>query len=162
MAAHTNAGAPVRVDAAERRARVVQLRRRRVSFAEIGRVEGISEQRAWKIYQEALHAIVAPHLAEHRAEELMLVDDAIRDLLPIAREHTKSARTSVEAWSAIRGWAEHKARILGLNAAVKVEVSDAVDAEIGRLAAELGTVEPAGAAEAAGHAAAGSGSAAPA
>ena len=108
-------GSHVRAAAAERQARVVGLRRQRVTFAEIGRAEGISEQRAWQVYQAALHAIVAPSVAEHRAEEMMLADDAIRDLLSIARNHGKSARTSVEAWNSIRGWAEHKARIGGLN-----------------------------------------------
>jgi hypothetical protein len=150
--ARVSAGNPERAGAAERRARVVQLRRRRVTFAEIGRLEGISEQRAWKIYQDALHAIVAPAVHEHRAEELILVDDAIRDLLSIARDHGKSPRTSVEAWNSIRGWAEHKARIVGLNAPVKVEVSDAIEAEISRLAAELAAVEPGGKTEAAGDA----------
>lgn len=135
-------GNPARADAAERRARVVQLRRRRVTFAEIGRLEGISEQRAWQVYQEALKAIPAPHLAEHRAEELILIDDAQRALMTIAADREVSPRTRVEAWNSVRGWAEHKARILGMNAALKVEVSDAIEAEIERLAAELAAVEP--------------------
>jgi hypothetical protein len=83
---------------------------------------------------------------------MILTDDAIHALLVIAADKTVSPRTRVEAWTAIRGWAEHKARILGLNAAVKVEVTDAVDAEIAALAARLGGVEPAGEAEAARHA----------
>lgn len=144
-----------RLDAAETRTRVVQLRRLRLSFEEIGAQLGLSRQMAWKHYQRALADLPAPHLAEHRAEELTLVDDAIRRLMAIAADQAVSPRTRVEAWTAIRGWAEHKARILGLNAAMKVEVSDAIEAEISRLAAELAAVEPGGEAAAARNAEAG-------
>ena len=45
----------------------------------------------------------------------MLADDAIRRLLTIARADDTSPRTAVEAWNSARGWAEHKARLLGLD-----------------------------------------------
>ncbi len=153
-----------RLDAAETRTRVVQLRRLRLSFEEIGAQLGLSRQMAWKHYQRALADLPAPHIAEHRAEELTLVDDAIRRLMAIAAsaDQAVSPRTKVEAWTAIRGWAEHKARIIGLNAALKVEVSDAVDAEISRLAEELAAVEPGREGAAARDAEAGSLSEAPA
>src|ERR1039457_565926 len=71
----------------------------------------------------------------------MLIDDAIADLLPIARDHTRP-RSAVEAWNAIRGWADRKARLLGLDAPArsKVEVitEEMVDAEIRRLETEMG------------------------
>lgn len=132
--------------------RIVDMRRLRMTFAEIGRREEISEQRAWMIYKQALRAIPAASLAEHRTEECTLIDDAIRNLLPLAMDRSKP-RTAVEAWNGIARWAERKAKLLGLDAPLRVEVSDAVDAEIARLAAELGTLEPSGEATPAGDAA---------
>lgn len=128
-----------RFTAAERRAQVVALRRRRLTFDQIGRALGVSKERAWKIYQEALAQVPAAHVDEHRAEELMLIDDAISDLLKIAKDHDKP-RTAVEAWSAIRGWAERKAKLLGLDAPTRHEVLtiDAIDAEIRMLRAQMG------------------------
>lgn len=127
------------ITTAERRAHVVGLRRQRCSFAEIAQQLGISQTRAFQIYREALAAIPAQNVEEHRAEELALIDDAIADLLPVARNHDQP-RTAVEAWNAIRGWAERKAKLLGLDAPAKVEVLtlDAIDAEIRKLSAELG------------------------
>jgi Sigma-70, region 4 len=133
-----------RVTAAERRAQVVALRRGRATFDQIGRALGISKQRAHELYKQALAEIPAAQVSEHRAEELMLIDDAIRNLMPIARDHTRP-RSAVEAWNAIRGWAERKARLLGLDAprrqAIEVITSDVIAAEITRLEAELGPPE---------------------
>src|SRR6476659_5227234 len=125
------------ITTAERRARVVELRRERKSFAEIGAALGVSVQRAHTIYREALAAIPAQHVEEHRAEELALIDDAINDLLDLARDHSMP-RTAVEAWTSIRGWAERKAKLLGLDAPTQVVLTmDTIEAEIRRLEAEL-------------------------
>lgn len=105
----------------EEPALVLQLRRRRVTFDEIATHLGITRDQAFHYYRQAIAALPDTELAEHRAEELMLADDAIRDLLAIARNHDPSARTSVEAWNSIRGWAEHKARLLGLAGPQKTE-----------------------------------------
>ena len=107
-------------DAAENRARVVALRRRRLTFEEIGEQLGFSAQRAHQVYTDALKAIPAMEVEQHRTEELTLIDDAIAKLLPIA-ENATQPRTAVEAWNSIRGWAERKARLLGLDAAVKID-----------------------------------------
>ena len=127
--------------AAERLADVVALRRQRLTQADIARQLGISQQRVSQLYAQALAEVPAAQVAEHRAEELMLIDDAIADLLPIARDHTRP-RSAVEAWNAIRGWADRKARLLGLDAPArsKVEIitEEMVDAEIRRLEATLG------------------------
>jgi hypothetical protein len=127
-----------RITTAERRSKVIELRRRRMSFAEIGEQLGVTTQRAHAIYREALAAIPAQHVEEHRAEELTLIDDAIADLLVIAQDHTRP-RNAIEAWKSIRGWAERKAKLLGLDAPAKFEVltMDAIDEEIKKLQAEL-------------------------
>jgi hypothetical protein len=92
---------------------VLQLRRRRVPFDDIAKHLGITRDQAYEFYRQAIAALPDTQLAEHRAEELFLADDAVRDLLTIARDHAKP-HTSVEAWNAIRGWSELKIRLLGL------------------------------------------------
>lgn len=151
------AGSDRKITVAEKRARVVELRRGRLHFADIGREVGVSTTRAWQLYQEALRLVPAPSVAEHRTEDLLLADDAIADLLKIARDHSKP-RTSVEAWNAIRGYLERRARLLAMDT-LKLEVSAEVDEQIAAIAAALaggvGDMEPAGEAEAAGDAEAG-------
>lgn len=114
-------GDDTRITTAEQRARVVALRRRRMTFAEIGQELGVSPQRAHQIYEAALKAIPAPNVEQHRAEELTLIDDAIAGLWPIA-QNLGQPRTAVEAWNAIRGWAERKAKLLGLDVPTRVSV----------------------------------------
>ena len=101
-------------DTATDPAAIAQLRRRRVTFEEIAAHLGISAAQAAELYSQALDQMPELARAEHQAEELMLADDAVRRLLGIARDEHTSPRTAVEAWNSARGWAEHKARLLGL------------------------------------------------
>ena len=102
-------------DTASDPATVAQLRRRRVTFEEIAGHLGISATQAAELYRQALEEMPELAKAEHQAEELMLADDAVRRLLTIARDDNTSPRTAVEAWNSARGWAEHKAKLLGLD-----------------------------------------------
>jgi DNA-directed RNA polymerase sigma subunit (sigma70/sigma32) len=54
---------------AERRARVVELRRSRMTFDAIGHQLGISSQRAGRIFSDALAALPRHGIDELRAEE---------------------------------------------------------------------------------------------
>lgn len=96
-------------------ATIAQLRRRRVTFEEIAQHLGITAVQAAELYRQALEQMPELAKAEHEAEELMLADEAVRRLLTIARDDNTSPRTAVEAWNSARGWAEHKARLLGLD-----------------------------------------------
>lgn len=129
-----------RLTAAEKRAQVVAMRRERASFEEIGRALGVSKQRVHAIYKKALAEIPAGEVEEHRAEQLALIDAAIRDLLPLARDHSRP-RSAVESWNAIARYIELEARLLDLFPAVKSRVQviteDMVQAEIERLSAEI-------------------------
>jgi hypothetical protein len=125
-----------RIDAAgiARRAKAVELRRARFTFAEIGKELNVNASRAFELYTEGLRVAPVANVEQHRTEEMELIDAATKDLLLIARDHGVSDRTRVEAWSAIRGWAERKSRLLGLDAAVKFEdvtaTEDGRDAEL--------------------------------
>jgi hypothetical protein len=124
---------------AARRVEVVKMRRARLTFAQIGDRLGITQQRAGQLYREALADVPAQQVDEHRAEQLELIDLAVNRLMSIAADPETSPRTRVEAWSAIRGWSERKAKLLGLDAPAKHEVCtlDAITAEIEKLTAEL-------------------------
>lgn len=117
------------IEAAERRARVVALRRQRRTFADIGNELGVSAQRAHQLYWEAVEEVPAAEVHQHRAEELILIDDAIADLLMLAKSH-RQPRTAVEAWNSIRGWAERKAKLLGLDAPTRAEIGGKLSYEI--------------------------------
>ncbi len=119
---------PQRINAAEQRAKVVALRRQRLSFNEIGHELGVTKQRVYAIYKDALAEIPALQVEAHRAESLALIDDALNDLLLIARNHAHPR--AVEAWGQIRMWEERKARLLGLDAETKVAVRGEVRYEI--------------------------------
>lgn len=101
-------------DVAEFPREIAQLRRLRASFDDIAGRLGLSRDQVIALYRELLDSATALDTRQHSAEEIALADDAIRDLMAIARNHDPSARTSVEAWNAIRAWSEHKARLTGL------------------------------------------------
>jgi hypothetical protein len=125
-----------RIAAAERRAEVVRLRRGRASFDEIGRALGVTKQRAHAIYKKALAEVPRTQVEEHLAEELALIDDAISDLLKLARDHRRP-RSAVDAWNAIARYIELEARLLDLFPPAKSRVSviteEAVQAEIDQI-----------------------------
>jgi hypothetical protein len=123
-----------RVATAERRARVIELRRQSRTFAEIGAEFGFSLQRAHAIYLEALAEIPARQVDLYRAEALELALGAIEDLLPIATNHAQP-RTSVEAWNSIRSWSERIAKTVGSDASTKIDATVADTFEAPELAA---------------------------
>lgn len=128
----------------QKTARIIELRRQRMGWAEIGKAVGMDHKTVRNRYNRALAEIPAPHVDEHRAEELTLVDDATADLMIIARNDDVSPRTRIEAWSTIRAWAERKAKLLGLDAPTQVVTIDRVDQEIAALTRELAAMELAG------------------
>ena len=120
------------------------MRRSRMSFPEIAQAVGVSKQRVHAIYKKALAEVPRTQVEEHLAEELQLIDDAIRDLLLIAKDHSKP-RNVVESWNAIARFIELEARLLDLFPAAKSRVQviteDVVEAEIARLHAEIAVMD---------------------
>jgi hypothetical protein len=127
-------------ETATRKRAIVASRRSREPFDAIGATWGISAVRAHQIYWEAMREIPNQQVAEHREEQRDLADKAIAALLAIAEDPDVSARTRVEAWSSIKGWCEHQAKLLALYAPVRKEVTvlteDAVDAALRKLEEE--------------------------
>ena len=126
---------------AARRARVIELRRARWYWSDIGADLGITAQGAQQLYAAAIAEAPVARLEEHRAEEVELIDTATHELLTIVRDRDIAPRIRVEAWTAIRGWAERKAKLLGLDAPLKARATviseDVLDAEIERLTSEI-------------------------
>jgi hypothetical protein len=124
----------------QRKRAIVAARRAREPFDAIGATHGITPQRANQIYWEAMREIPYQQVAEHREEQRDLADKAINALLAIAEDPDVSARTRVEAWSSIKGWCEHQAKLLALYAPIRKEVTvlteDAVDAALRKLEEE--------------------------
>jgi hypothetical protein len=123
-----------------RRLRAVELRRKRYTYDQIGAELGVSAPRAYQLWKDGVEMAPVARIEEIRDEELEFVDIAIRELLEIARSTDRAVtpRTRVEAWSAIRGWAERKARIAGIDAPKKFEQTnadgeDAQDVELRRM-----------------------------
>lgn len=129
---------------ARRGADIVRMRREKITWAEIAAKYEISEQRAAQIYKETLanHPLTALAVDEYRMEEQELIEVAVASLLKLALSDNPmiTARTKVEAWNSLKGWSEHKSKLLGLNAPAKSEVVtiSALDQQIAQLEAEMG------------------------
>ncbi len=112
---------------AELRRNVVALRRQRLTFEEIGARCGFSGPRAYRVYADALKAIPTPNVEMHRKEQLDLIDRAIDGLLKVADNPGDDPNAAIRAWNSICRFLERKARLLGLDmpVSVNVETSDA-------------------------------------
>lgn len=133
------------VHSQKNKARVVELRMQRMHFEDIGKAldPPVSKARAWQIYQQALAEIPAVHVEEHRAEQLLLIDAAINNLLPVAQGigmdgRPVANRDRIEAWNTIGKFLEREAKMMGIDAPSQLSITvDSVQAEIDRLMKEL-------------------------
>lgn len=163
---------------AERRTKVLQLRIEQVSYAEIARQLGVSEDVAESDYRRAVEArrtaLDSARTAAVAIEEAKLdaLEQAVWEVLRrehIVIQHGKVVRIGrkpvidddpvLRATDRLIKIAERRARLKGHDAPVKVDVRAEVDDEIAAIAAALaggvGDLEPAGEAEAPGDAEAG-------
>ena len=79
MTAHEDAA----IETAEKMAKVVELRRQRLTFDEIGERLGHSRQWVHELYHRALSQIPAPEVEQHRHEMLDQLDEAERAVLGV-------------------------------------------------------------------------------
>lgn len=123
--------APTRhtVEAAEREQLILRRRRDRVSYAAIGQELGVSPARVHQIYKRALSRGVVMEAAELRHEESELLDRAVASLMKLAETASKDS-DRIAAWGQVTRLMERRARLFGLDAAEKVEVSGGVKYEV--------------------------------
>lgn len=123
-------------------ARIVELRDRRWHWNEIA--TAVDRDQSWcrELYIQAMAATPMATVTSAREEELRTVDLAIRELLDITMDEDVSPRSRIEGWNSVRTWSERRAKLLGLDAPVRKEVSiiseDTIDAELKRLEQQVG------------------------
>lgn len=131
----------VRLAEMDNRAKVVALRRQRLTFDEIATQLGITASSAHMLYHRALasHPLAHMEIDAHRIEEAELCDIATQHLMAIALSRDVSPRTRVESWGIMRGWAERKAKLFGLDAPTEIHVTtiSQLDAQIAAMEAEI-------------------------
>lgn len=127
----------------ERRAAILRLKREGKTFEEIGSVFGVTKQTVHKIYVKALAAIPAMEIDLYRAEQLERLDDQLRRCYSIldskhiivsngrvVRDEDGSTFDDddivLRTLEQIRRIEADRRLLLGLNAAVKAEVSQTV------------------------------------
>jgi len=164
---------------AQRRTRVLAMRIEERTYAEIAAALGISEAVAQQDYRRAVdqcRADLAATVTQARTLELARLAAMEREVWKVLRarhiiiQQGRIVRDDsgqpvpddgpvLAAVDRLERISARRARLLGLDAPVKIEVSDEVDAEIARLAAELaagvGGMEPGRETQAAGDPAAG-------
>jgi hypothetical protein len=155
------------IEQRDRDAQAVDLRRRHLNYRQIAAQMGwASPNAAYKAVQRGLGDTQAEANSEVRRIELERLDDIARGFQRVfaTKHYVVSAQTGkvardpdtgspliddgpvVTSGLALLRLQDRRAKYLGLDAPVhaKIEVSDAVDAEIERLAARLAGLEPRG------------------
>lgn len=129
-----------REDSAERDADLMRLRRQGKTFAQIGAELGFSKQYAHRRYTELLKEIPGQEIAEYRREQEERLDGLLREAHSVlARDHIHVSQGRVvrdehgqpilddgpklAAIREIRAIEERRARLLGLDAPTKTEVT---------------------------------------
>lgn len=124
-----------------REALICELRSKHVAWRKIAAQVGLSHARCVQIYEEVRDRIPAQRLHDIRMESWELIDDAINNLLEIARDTKVSANARVLAWTEIRQQNESLRKLFGADAPSRKEVTvltdGVVDAEIRKLNEEL-------------------------
>jgi hypothetical protein len=127
--------------AAEREARIIELRAHSVPFREIAKQVGLSVGRVHEIFHEACNRIPAEQLNTIRVRSRELADMAINDLLKIARDENKSPNARILAWTEIRQTDESQRKLFGADAPQRKEITvltdDVIDSAIKKLTEEM-------------------------
>ena len=128
--------------AAKRREEVSRLKREeKLTFEEIGARLGVTKQRAYAIWAEALRQCPAPNVQQHRTDATEFADQMIRELLDRARDPQTTPIGLAGIHREIRGYEEHRAKLLGTYLPIKREITvipqDAIEAEIRELTRQM-------------------------
>lgn len=125
---------------AERAQKVVEMKHRQgLSFAKVAEKLGISESQAHRDYRDAIDAAFKPTVEEFVLEEADRLQLVYQRFLPDMLQRDDNER-AFKAADKVLKVSEQRAKLLGLNAAVKFEVK-------GERVSELDTLAEAVAAE---------------
>lgn len=120
-----DAASPRRIEAAEKRARALELRKAGATYDQIARQVGFSERgAAYRAVQTALLEITQEPAQEVRQLELERLDAMLLGLWPAARKGKEGAVDRVLRIM------ERRAKLLGLDAPVKAEMGGKLSYEI--------------------------------
>jgi hypothetical protein len=108
---------------ARREEQIVALRLRHHSFAAIGRVVGVSKQAAQRTYFKALRRNTDQDISSHHRSELAELDAQQAKLWTVVDNPKVSEKSLVAAINAMNRIHIRRARLLGLDAPTKLDVS---------------------------------------
>jgi hypothetical protein len=112
-----------RQEIARREEQIVALRLRHHSFAAIGRVVGVSKQAAQRTYFKALRRNTDQDISSHHRSELAELDAQQAKLWTVVDNPKVSEKSLVAAINAMNRIHIRRARLLGLDAPTKLDVS---------------------------------------
>lgn len=139
--AETSAHRRNRAAVVERESQVVQWVSEGMTLTEVGRRLGVTQQRASQIWYRALDRIPAANVAQCRANQQELIKTATRELFEIIRNPQASYTARVLALTALRGWADREAKLMGADMPARSEIThlseSTVDAAIRELQGEM-------------------------
>jgi hypothetical protein len=115
--------AQARQEIARREEQIVALRLRHHSFSAIGRVVGVSKQAAQKAYFKALRRNTDQDINSHHRGELAELDAQQAKLWTVVDSNKVSEKNLIAAINAMNRIHIRRARLLGLDAPTKLDVS---------------------------------------
>jgi hypothetical protein len=115
--------AQAKQEIARREEQIVALRLRHHSFAAIGRVVGVSKQAAQKTYFKALRRNTDQDISTHHRSELAELDAQQAKLWTVVDNPKVNEKSLVAAINAMNRIHVRRARLLGLDAPTKLDVS---------------------------------------
>ena len=129
-------------DSAAIEARIINLRRDRLAWRDIGAQVGLSHERCRQIFNAAIDRYPAANLAALSAEEDELCDESIHRLRELIADPEITHRNIIEAFKTLLMWSEAKRKIHGIDAPLRreVEMIDTTSMDA-RLLAEIQQME---------------------
>jgi hypothetical protein len=112
-----------KVDIAKREQQIVELRLRNISFSEIGRTVGVSKQAAVKAFQKALHRNTDSDIQTHHRSELSKLAMEEANVWRTMDAHKENPKVQFDGTAQLRGIHIRRAKLLGLDAPTKVDVT---------------------------------------
>src|ERR1700676_2405947 len=112
-----------KLEIARRENQIVELRLRNIPFATIGRAVGVSKQAAVKAFYKALRRSTEQNISVHHRSELAKLEMEETRLWQALDTHKESWQATATCMSGLNRTPVPRARLLGLDAPTKLDVS---------------------------------------